>query len=272
MFKDLLHEPYTEFSKIYDTQKKHAVYAFRRLIKVYTDDPVVVIVTFDEQVHNKSLHTLEHHLAKKFDELQEFTISQLNTKPQWQDPVKIQKHIDTQILKTKEFKELIQILIEGTERSAVEYQELRWGLNNSQYSEIVKPFGKSIIFSNHTDWSTKEIVLGYRQQFKIEKKFAEMKSTEYIKVSPMRHWTDHNIRVHIFICLLALLGQGLLKLKLQSLQISDSFLDVIHTLETVQKVNLFYGTDGNRYPILPKLTAKQKALVAKFQLESFLTS
>ena len=37
--------------------------------------------------------------------------------------------------------------------------------------------------------STKDIVLTYRQQFKIEEKFAEMKDPAYIQTRPIRHWT-----------------------------------------------------------------------------------
>ncbi len=65
MFQELLQEPSTEFSKIYDTKKKHAVYTFRRMAKIYTDELQVIIVTFDEQVCNKKLHTLENQLAKE---------------------------------------------------------------------------------------------------------------------------------------------------------------------------------------------------------------
>ncbi len=133
MFKELFKEPYREFSKIYDTKKKHPVYAFRRMAKVYTDTPCVIIVTFDEHVYNKSLHTLNYHLAKKFDLLDEFSIQKLNSKPQWQDPEKIKAHIDSQILEYKDFKEMIHIIIEQVEDAAVTTQELRWGLNPDLY-------------------------------------------------------------------------------------------------------------------------------------------
>ncbi len=270
MFQELLQEPYTEFSKIYDTKKKHAVYAFRRMAKIYTDELQVIIVTFDEQVCNKKLHTLENQLAKKFDELQDFTIVQLNSKPQWKDPAKIQKHVETQILESKEFKTMIHIVIEAIEKEAIQYQELRWGLNSSKYLETVNTFGKSIIFTNHLDWSTKDIVLGYRQQFKLEKKFSDMKSTDYIQVRPIFTWTDANIQIHIFICLLALLGQALLKLKLKDLKIQESFLTVCHALENVHKINLFYGNGTNKNSIPPKLNKTQEKLVTKLQLTQFL--
>ena len=92
----------------------------------------MIIVTFDEQVCNKKLHTWKINSQRKFDELQDFTIVQLNSKPQWKDPAKIQKHVETQILESKEVKTMIHIVIEAIEKEAIQYQELRWGLNSSK--------------------------------------------------------------------------------------------------------------------------------------------
>lgn len=269
MFKELLQKPFTEFSKIYDTRKKHSVYAFRREAKVYTDKPRVIIVTFDEKVHNKNLHTLKYHIAKRFDQLREFSIRKLNTKPQWMDPKKILKHIDTQILKQKDFKKIIKIILEGVIKEAVEYQELRWGLDEKNFRGKTNMFGKSIIFSNKTDWTTKEIVLGYRQQYKIEKKFTDMKSHDYIRTRPFNHWTDTNIRIHVFICVLALLGQALLKIKLKELKIKGSFLKNINNLEKISKTNLFYNKGRYKKAILPHLTKTQEDLFSKLNLERY---
>ena len=266
MFKDLLKEPYTEFSKIYDTKKKHAVYAFRRESTVYTGKRRVVIVTFDEKVHNKRLHTLEYHLAKRFDELREFSILKLNTKPQWLDLAKISKHIDTQILKHKDFKKIITVLLESTIKSAITYQELRWGLDAEQFTDEVKTFGKSIIFSNKMNWSTKDIVLGYRSQFKVEHKFRDMKSTAYIKTRPIFHWRDRTIRIHIFICMLAVLGQALLKLRFQQFKLKGSFLELVANLEKIHKINFFYDKGRYKQSIMPHLTQNQKIFLSKLNL------
>jgi len=264
MFKDLLKEPYTEFSKIYDTKNKHAVYAFRREATVYTGERRVIIVTFD-----KRLHTLEYHLAKRFDELCEFSILKLNTKPQWRDPTKISKHIDTQILKQKDFKKIITVILESTIQSAINYQELRWGLDAKQFTDQVKSFGKSIIFSNKMDWSTKDIVLGYRSQFKVEQKFRDMKSTNYIKTRPIFHWRDRTIRVHIYICMLAVMGQALLKLRFKQAKLKGSFLELVADLEKIRKINLIYDKGRNKKAIIPRLTQNQKKIVSKLNLAHY---
>ncbi len=269
MFKDLLQEPYTEFTKIYDTKKKHAVYAFRREATVYTGERRVIIVTFDEKVHDKRLHTLEYHLTKRFDELREFSIFKLNTKPQWRDPEKISKHIDTQILKQKDFKKIITVILEETIQSALSYQELRWGLDAEQFTDHVKTFGKSIIFSNKVDWSTKDIVLGYRSQFKVEHKFRDMKSTEYIKTRPIFHWRDKTIRIHIYICMLAVMGQALLKLRFKQAKLQGSFLELVADLKKIDKINLFYNKGRYKKTLQPHLTQKQKKIVSKLNLARY---
>jgi len=269
MFKALLKEPFTQFSKIYDTKKKHAVYAFRRESTVYTGRRRVIIVTFDEKVHNKRLHTMEYHLTKLFDEMREFSILKLNTKPQWRDPAKISNHIDKQILKQKDFKKIITVILEGTIKSTIAYQELQWGLNAREFTDEVKKYGKSIIFSSKLDWSTKDIVLGYRSQFKVEHKFRDMKSTDYIRTRPIFHWRDENIRIHIFICMLALLGQALLKLKFKQLKLKRSFLENVSCLKKIHKINLFYNNGQNKQSIMPLLTQDQERILSKLNLTHY---
>jgi transposase len=49
-----------------------------------------------------------------------------------------------------------------------------------------------------------EVVAGYRSQSEAEFSFRQMKDPHVVSSSPMVHWTDHNIRVHVFTCVLAL--------------------------------------------------------------------
>ncbi len=268
-FKKLLRTPFTEFSKIYDTKKNHPIYAFRTESAVYTDKPKSIILTYDETVHNKNLKLLNSHIAKRFNQLKEFTIKKLNTKPQWREPEKILKHIDTQILKQKDFKKIIEIILEIITHETIEYQQLRWGLNSKSYIEKINSFGKSIIFSNKLDWSTKDIVLGYREQFIIEHKFSEIKSDDYIKIRPVYHWKDKNIRVHVFICVLALLGRSILELKFRKLKIKNSFQKLVGSLKKIHKINLCFNKNSYKTSILPHLNMEQKKMLDKLNLRRY---
>ncbi len=64
--------------------------------------------------------------------------------------------------------------------------------------------GKTLLFTDNADWSLEEIVLAYRSQYHIEDAFKQMKDPQFLRWSPMFHWTDSKIRVHAFYCVLAL--------------------------------------------------------------------
>ena len=61
---------------------------------------------------------------------------------------------------------------------------------------------KPIITDRH-QWSTERIVAAYHGQSRIERVFRDLKADRCISIQPQYHWTDHKIRVHTFICVLA---------------------------------------------------------------------
>ena len=65
-------------------------------------------------------------------------------------------------------------------------------------------FGKHVLITGHHDWPVPEVVAGYRSQSEAEFSFRQLKDTRAVSFSPMHHWTGHNIRVHVFTCVLAL--------------------------------------------------------------------
>ncbi len=73
-------------------------------------------------------------------------------------------------------------------------------------------FGKHVLITSHDDWPVPEVVAGYRSQSEAEFSFRQMKDPHVVSFSPMHHWTEHNIRVHIFTCVLALQIAHLMRL------------------------------------------------------------
>lgn len=50
-----------------------------------------------------------------------------------------------------------------------------------------------------------DTLLAYRGQSEVEAVFRQTKDEEHMAIRPQHHWTDQEIHVHAFICLLALL-------------------------------------------------------------------
>ena len=74
--------------------------------------------------------------------------------------------------------------------------------------------GKTILFTDRTDWTDAEVVRGYRSQHHVESAFRDLKHVKHLSLRPQRHWTDQKIRVHVFYCVLALMLCGLLRREL----------------------------------------------------------
>jgi len=68
-------------------------------------------------------------------------------------------------------------------------------------------FGKRILFSDKTpgEASTAQIVAEYRSQEALQGDFRQMKDPKVVSFSPMFHYTESKIRVHVLYCVLALM-------------------------------------------------------------------
>src|ERR1019366_3916779 len=82
---------------------------------------------------------------------------------------------------------------------------LTWSIDQDARAALEEEiFGKHVLITDHDDWPAAEVVAAYRSQSEAEASFRQMKDPRAASFSPMFHWTEHNIRVHVFTCVLAL--------------------------------------------------------------------
>src|SRR5437016_14110340 len=74
--------------------------------------------------------------------------------------------------------------------------------------------GKTLLFTDRTDWSDEQIVLAYRAQHHIEADFRRLKDPHYLTFLPTFHWTDQKLRLDAFYYVLSLSLLNLLRRKL----------------------------------------------------------
>ncbi len=73
-------------------------------------------------------------------------------------------------------------------------------LNKSAIDQSERTDGFFGIITN-TDLSSEDIIMNYKQLWKIENSFRELKGT--LKTRPMLHWTDKKILEHLVVCFLS---------------------------------------------------------------------
>jgi transposase len=86
--------------------------------------------------------------------------------------------------------------------------------NHYQISRHIDSFGKNIIITDRSDWSTDEIVRASLDRAIVEQSFRQSKDDDLVAMLPIRHFTDGKIRCHILTCIVALCYLRLLELKL----------------------------------------------------------
>ena len=130
-------------------------------------------------------------------------------------------------------------------------------------------FGKHVLITDHDDWPAAEVIAGYRSQSEAEFSFRQMKDPRAVSFSPMFHWTEHNIRVHVLTCVLALQIAHLLRLKAERAGLHMSVRELLRQLASIGETVLIYPTERGRPKarrMLTETTATQDKLIQIFQL------
>ena len=107
-------------------------------------------------------------------------------------------------------------------------------------------FGKHVLITDHDDWPAAEVIAGYRSQSEAEFSFRQMKDPRVVSFSPMHHWTDHNIRVHVFTCVLALQLAHLMRYRARQEGLDLSVRELLGQLGGIEETVLVYPSTGGR--------------------------
>ena len=136
---------------------------------------------------------------------------------------------------------------------------LRWRTSTTALAALEDElFGKRILFTDHDDWPIPQVVTGYRSQSEVEADFRQMKDPKVVSFSPMHHWTDQKIRVHVFYCVIALTVARLMRREAERAGLPMSVRELLSTLAGIQETVLLHilvgiaqGTVTVRPPIPP---------------------
>jgi len=130
-------------------------------------------------------------------------------------------------------------------------------------------FGKHVLITDHDDWPAAEVIAGYRSQSEAESGFRQLKDPHVVSFSPMHHWTEHNIRVHVFTCVLALQLAHLMRYRARQDGLDLSVRELLRQLAAIGETVLIYPSTGGRPKarrMTTELTGHQPQLYQTFGL------
>jgi transposase len=134
-------------------------------------------------------------------------------------------------------------------------------------------FGKRLLVTDHDDWTITDVVAGYRSQNDVESGFRQLKDPHLVGFSPMFHWTDAKIRVHVFYCVLALAVAHLMRREAHQAGLDLSVRELLGALGGIEESVLLYPTGNKGRPraqrILTDTDTTQKRLFELFHLDTY---
>jgi transposase len=175
------------------------------------------------------------------------------------------------ILKARWVKDVIRVDLTGEKQS-----EFRLTFRTDQDARTRlerRLFGKRILFTNRTVWSTGEVVSAYRSQAGVESGFRQLKDPHVVSFSPLHHWTDQKIRVHVFYCVLALAVAHLMRRQAEQAQLKLSVREMLDQLAGIEETVLLYHDGGKGRPraqrMLTDMNPTQRNLADLFDIQRY---
>jgi transposase len=260
---DLLALPATDRS-IVDTDRFEGLTALQARREVYGADRRVVLT------HSPTLHTAQ---SRGFDQTMAKATARLSqladvlSRGQTRRPRdKVTAEID-QITKDPWIGRVLRVELTG---DTPPEHRLTFHVDEQARTALEdEVFGKRVLITGREDWAISEVVAAYRSQSEAEFGFRQLKDPHVVSFSPMHHWTDHNIRVHLFTCVLALAIAHLMRRHAAQHGIGMSVRELLDTLAGIEETVLVYPSTGGRPKarrMLTETTPTQDQLFEIFDL------
>jgi transposase len=265
---DLLAVPLSEYRPV-DALHFGGLVAFEAEKTVFGEQRRVV-VTHSAVLHAKQSAGFDQALAKAYGQLSELAGRLARGKTR-KAKDKVEAEI-TQILKPRWLARVVTVTLVGEEPGEL---RLRYRtMAKARAALEVEIFGKRVLFTDKGPEmaSTAQVVADYRSQEAAEADFRQMKDPKVVSFSPMFHWTDQKIRVHVFYCVLALAVARLMAREAERAGIHLSVRELLSELAGVQETVLLYQGDRGRpraRRVLTEMSPTQRRLYDLFGLDAY---
>jgi transposase len=191
-----------------------------------------VVVTYNPTTARKQDYTFQSKLETIRQQLLIMRNNVREKAPHWKNPDAIRER----------YVRLCERLHVSSEYYTIGFEHNHDGLSMNFRKDPYKVsrkqamFGKNIIITDNTDWTTREIVEASLDRWQVEDRFRLSKNDDLVGTRPVRHWTDSKIRCHLFTCVVAMTYLRRLELRLSSAGINRTAEDLMDDMKHLHSV------------------------------------
>jgi transposase len=146
-------------------------------------------------------------------------------------------------------------------------------LNHRQMASNVRHFGKNILVTDREDWEAAEIFEMFTKRGGVEPQRPSKASSQWsdntqdsanaihVTLMPLYHWTGSKIRVHLFVCVVAMTYLALLSQRLNANGFSITPREAMDELRAMRTAIFQESEDGKLKRMLDKVSDRQTAIL-----------
>ncbi|HEX5878400.1 MAG TPA: IS1634 family transposase [Actinomycetota bacterium] len=245
-------------------------YAEENLTAFETTAPVLgqqrrVILTHSPSLHTAQQAGFAQTLRKATTALTELAARLARGRTRRPRP-KVQAEIDT-ICAPRWVARVITTELTGDTPATL---RLTWRIDPTAQARLEEEiFGKRILVTDHDQWPQAQVIDAYRSQEHLEAGFRQAKDPHVVSFAPIRHFTDHKIRVHLFTCVLALAIAHLMRREAARAGLPLSVPALLAELDGIGETVLLYQGERGRpraRHTITRMTSTQQRLYKLFDL------
>jgi len=199
MCKDLFQIPLSDYEEEWENRKKNVVKA-HRIKGTWYGKEFTGTIKYSETTKRKQMHEWETKKAIILERIEEIR-SKLNNKGKGRKTTAkglMNRVVD---IVSKQYRGLFDYNVIETEGEL----QLNFSLNETREEEFLLGMGKTVVFTDKEDLTTKEIVEMYDSRNMIEDDIKWLKDKLLIPIKPVYVRKDVRIRAHVFLCVMGLL-------------------------------------------------------------------
>jgi len=198
MCKDLYQIPLSDFEEEWENGKKNSVKA-HRITGVWYEKKFTGVIRYSETTKKKQIHEWETKKAVILQKIEEIKLK-LNHKGKGRKTTA--KGLIYHVVDTvpKQYRGLFDYNVIENEGEL----QLYFNLNETRKKEFLLEMGKTVVFTDKEELTTKEIVEMYDSRNMIEDDMKWLKDKLMIPIKPVYVRKDVKIRAHVFLCVMGL--------------------------------------------------------------------
>jgi transposase len=216
-------------------QADEQVLSYRGMGEFWGKDRAVVVI-YNPGAYRKKKCDFEQKIERVREDLLKYRKNYQEHRPHWRDE---------EVMRQR-YHHLCEDLHIGSRYYELTFDKAGMSFRQDphQIEMAMKRFGKNIIVTDNTDWTTEKIYLTYREHSKIGQHFSKSKSPFSIAVTPQYHWTDSKIQLYMLTCVVGMVYFALFRNKLKAAHVNMSAEEALRELRNLKTA--VYVLNGGR--------------------------